>query len=76
MHLFGKKKFLINLTFFSNHSKKAVKDVRNSGKICILDVEIDGVRNLKKTDLNPRFVFIKPPSLEILVCDNDDQNHK
>lgn len=60
----------IEYTRFSNNyygtSKKAVKDVQNSGKICILDVEIDGVRNLKKTDLNPRFVFIKPPSLEIL----------
>ncbi|KAH9413304.1 hypothetical protein DERP_007780 [Dermatophagoides pteronyssinus] len=60
----------IEYTRFSNNyygtSKKAVKDVQNSGKICILDVEIDGVRNLKNTDLNPRFVFIKPPSLEIL----------
>lgn len=42
-------------------------DVQKSNKICILDVEIDGVKNLKKTDLNPRFVFIKPPNMEILV---------
>lgn len=49
------------------YSKRAVTDVQNSGKICILDVEIDGVKNLKKTDLNPRFVFIKPPSMEVLV---------
>ena len=26
-----------------------------------------GVRSLKKTDLNPVFVLVKPPSLEILV---------
>jgi len=47
-------------------SRKAVQDVQNQGKICILDVEIEGVKNLKKTDLNPRFVFLKPPSIEVL----------
>ena len=26
-----------------------------------------GVRSLKKTDLNPVFVLVKPPSLEVLV---------
>ncbi|KAI2804579.1 hypothetical protein BLOT_003566 [Blomia tropicalis] len=60
----------IEFTRFSNNyygtSKKAVIDVQSSGKICILDVEMDGVKNLKKTHLNPRFVFIKPPSMEIL----------
>lgn len=56
---------------FRNCSKKAVKDVLDSGRICILDVEIEGVKSLKKTDLNPLFVFIKPPSMQILVsfCD-------
>lgn len=60
----------IEFTRFSNNyygtSKKAVIDVQSSGKICILDVEMDGVKNLKKTHLNPRFVFVKPPSMEIL----------
>jgi guanylate kinase len=48
-------------------SKKSIKDVQNSGKICILDIEIEGVKSLKKTDLNPKFVFVKPPNLETLV---------
>lgn len=48
-------------------SKKAVRDVMANGRICILDIEIEGVKNIKNTDLNPRFVFIKPPSLQILV---------
>lgn len=47
-------------------SKQAVADVLASGKICTLDVDIQGVKNLKKTDLNPVFCFIKPPSLEEL----------
>lgn len=60
----------IEYTSFSGNyygtSKKSVKDVQDKGRICILDVEIEGVKNLKKTDLNPRFVFVKPPSVKIL----------
>ena len=48
-------------------SKKAVEDVANRGKICALDLEIEGVKNLKKSDLNPLFIFIKPPDLGQLV---------
>lgn len=60
----------IEYTEFSGNlygtSKKSVSDIQNKGKICILDIEIDGVRNIKKTDLKPYYIFIKPPSLEIL----------
>jgi guanylate kinase len=60
--------FLPKIPLFENiFSKKSIKDVQSSGKICILDIEIEGVKSLKKTDLNPRFVFVKPPNLEILV---------
>ncbi|PKC12253.1 guanylate kinase [Rhizophagus irregularis] len=44
----------------------AVKSVLSQGKFCILDIELNGVKAVKKTDLNARFVFIKPPSLEAL----------
>ena len=47
-------------------SKSSVEDVLNSGKICILDIDVQGVKAVKKTDLIPLFVFIKPPSLETL----------
>jgi guanylate kinase len=47
-------------------SKKAVRDVRNQGKICVLDIEMQGVRSIKKTDLGPVYVLIKPPSMEVL----------
>jgi len=59
--------FYRNALFDNICSKKSVKDVQKSGKICILDVEIEGVKSLKKTDLSPRFVFIKPPNMETLV---------
>lgn len=51
---------------FYGTSKHAVMTVLESGKICTLDVDIQGVKNLKKTDLNSLFLFIKPPSLEDL----------
>lgn len=35
--------------------------------ICILDVDIQGVRRIKETDLNPIYISIQPPSMEILV---------
>jgi guanylate kinase len=47
-------------------SKKAVKEVQEGGRICILDVDIKGVQSLRSTDLRPRCVFIQPPSLEVL----------
>jgi len=37
-----------------------------TGKICVLDIEIQGVEQVRKTDLKPLMVFIKPPSLEEL----------
>jgi len=53
---------------------KAVRSVGESGKICVLDIDQQGVRSIKKTDLNPIFVFIKPPSLEILEKRLRDRN--
>lgn len=47
-------------------SKKAIRDVLVSGRICALDVDIQGVISVKKTDLNAIYFFIQPPSIEIL----------
>lgn len=33
------------------------------GKVCVLDIEIQGVKQIKRTDLNPLYIFIKPPSI-------------
>lgn len=49
------------------HSKCAVQDVRAKGLICILDVDIAGVRHIKESDLDPIYVSIQPPSIEVLV---------
>ena len=47
-------------------STKAVEAVRQQGKVCILDVDRQGVQSVKKTELNARYVFIKPPSIAVL----------
>lgn len=58
-------------TFFSGHfygtSKQTIADQRAKGLVAILDIEMEGVKQMKaNTDLDARFVFIKPPSLEEL----------
>jgi len=47
-------------------SKSAVESVIQHGKICILDIDMQGVKQIKKTDLNPMYVFIHPPSRDEL----------
>ena len=61
--------FLEHAHFSGNYygtSKESVEQVLASGRICALDIDIQGVINLKKTDLNPIYCFVKPPSLEAL----------
>lgn len=47
-------------------SKAAVRAVQTKNLICILDIDMQGVKNIKKTDLNPVYISIQPPSMEIL----------
>ncbi len=47
----------------------AVNRVTSSGKICVIDIDVEGVESLRKqTDLewSPRFVWVAPPSFEVL----------
>jgi guanylate kinase len=45
----------------------AVKEVSEKmNRQCILDIDMQGVKSVKKTDLNARFLFVAPPSLEDL----------
>lgn len=47
-------------------SKKAVEDVQRGNKICILDIDTQGVKSIRQTSLNPVFIFMKPPNMEVL----------
>ncbi|KAI2497392.1 guanylate kinase-like protein [Fragilaria crotonensis] len=54
-------------------SWKALHDVQNQGRRCLLDIDVQGVQALKKqtvysgSEWQPRFVFIAPPSMELLA---------
>lgn len=47
-------------------SVQSVKDVSSTGKICILEIDIQGVKTVKKTTLKPFCVYVAPPSPEAL----------
>ncbi|XP_077580262.1 guanylate kinase-like isoform X4 [Stigmatopora nigra] len=47
-------------------SRAAVQAVKARNLICILDIDMQGVKNIKKTDLDPIYISIQPPSLDIL----------
>jgi len=48
-------------------SFSAVRDVQNQGKCCVLDIDVQGARQVRgNKDLNPLVLFVKPPSMDIL----------
>jgi len=63
-------KFIESAEFSGNlygTSKDSVHKCQSKGKICVLDIDSQGVRSLKKSsNLSPVYVFVKPPSLTVL----------
>ncbi|KHJ44709.1 guanylate kinase [Trichuris suis] len=47
-------------------SLESVRSIQRAGKRCILDIEIQGVRAVRKSKLNPICVLLKPPSMAVL----------
>lgn len=47
-------------------SRRAVENVQEKGKICILDIDIQGVQQVKASGIPAKFLFIAPPSMEEL----------
>ncbi|KAL3490881.1 guanylate kinase-domain-containing protein [Aspergillus germanicus] len=69
LDLVSKNGFIEHAQFGGNFygtSVAAVKEIAAKEKICILDIEMEGVKQVKKTDLNARFLFLAPPSVEEL----------
>ncbi|KAL8879124.1 MAG: hypothetical protein Q9198_003206 [Flavoplaca austrocitrina] len=68
--------FIEHAQFGGNYygtSVKAVEDVAEKGRICVLDIEMEGtlsdkkgVKQVKRTELNARFLFLSPPSVKVL----------
>ncbi|KAF8636430.1 hypothetical protein AX17_003612 [Amanita inopinata Kibby_2008] len=51
---------------FYGTSLESVCEVQRQGKRCILDIEAQGVQQIKRTNLNPIYLFISPPSVSTL----------
>ncbi|KZT09886.1 guanylate kinase [Laetiporus sulphureus 93-53] len=67
--LLDESAFIEHAEFSGNYygtSFMTVREVSQSGRRCILDIEAQGVRQVKNTDLNPVYLFISPPSLTAL----------
>lgn len=35
-------------------------------QVCVLDIDVQGVKQIKKTSFKPWYIFVEPPSLEEL----------
>mmetsp|Transcript_26623 Transcript_26623/g.75156 ORF Transcript_26623/g.75156 Transcript_26623/m.75156 type:complete len:213 (+) Transcript_26623:73-711(+) len=49
-------------------SFRAIEEVMKNGKICLLDIDVQGAESVKRSSLNSkaRYLFIAPPSFEVL----------
>lgn len=55
---------------FYGTSLQSLRDVQDQGKRCLLDIDVEGVRSIKKIAsemlLEPKYLFIAPPSMDAL----------
>lgn len=64
-----KGEFIEHATFAGNTygtSIEAVRTVREKGLICILDIDVQGVKSIKQTDIQCNYIFVMPPTVEVL----------
>lgn len=63
------EKFIEYTKFTSNYygtSKMAIEQVQKEGKICVLDLDWQGVLSVRRLQLDAKVIFIRPPSLQSL----------
>ena len=44
----------------------AIAAVRDAGKVCILDLDVQGAESVKRASLGAKFLFVAPPSMDEL----------
>lgn len=65
----AKGKFIEHAEVHGRHygtSIAAVESVKQQGRICILDIDVQGCRSARAKNLDATFVFVAPPSLKEL----------
>ncbi|KAE9969187.1 hypothetical protein EG328_007025 [Venturia inaequalis] len=61
--------FIEHAKFGSNYygtSFKAVESIEEKGQVCVLDIEMEGVKQVHNSHLKARYLFLQPPTFEIL----------
>ncbi|KAI2631648.1 guanylate kinase [Xylaria nigripes] len=61
--------FVEHAQFGSNRygtSKATIEEQTTKGKVVVLDIEMEGVKQIRKSNIGARFVFVKPPTFEVL----------
>lgn len=53
-------------TNFYGTSYDAVNKIRDEGRICVLDIDIQGVQSVKKSMIECKYIFIAPPTMDDL----------
>jgi len=53
-------------TNYYGTSFQAIERIRAQNKICILDIDVQGCANVKKSKLDCKYIFISPPSIKEL----------
>ncbi|KAJ1338661.1 guanylate kinase [Microdochium nivale] len=67
--LIARDAFVEHAKFGSNRygtSKQTIADQTSKGKVVVLDIEMEGVKQIKKSGMDCRFVFVAPPAFEDL----------
>ncbi|TGJ87298.1 hypothetical protein E0Z10_g1441 [Xylaria hypoxylon] len=67
--LIAADRFVEHAQFGSNcygTSKATIEEQTSKGKVVVLDIEMEGVKQIRKSSIDARFVFVKPPSFEAL----------
>eukprot|EP01116_Phalansterium_solitarium_P017932 TRINITY_DN4568_c0_g1_i2.p1 TRINITY_DN4568_c0_g1~~TRINITY_DN4568_c0_g1_i2.p1 ORF type:complete len:257 (+),score=83.15 TRINITY_DN4568_c0_g1_i2:30-773(+) len=62
-------KFIEHANVHGNYygtSKEAVEKVVNEGKVCVLDIDVQGCESVKRSGIPCRFLFVQPPTLDEL----------
>ncbi len=65
-------KFLEHAEVHGNYygtSWSSLEQVQRKGKRCLLDIDVQGVKNIKQMESNglkPKYIFISPPSIDVL----------
>lgn len=67
--LIAKDGFVEHAQFGGNRygtSKSTIREQTDKGRVVLLDIEMEGVKQIKRSDIAARYVFVAPPSEEEL----------